>query len=56
MSILILLVALGVALAMAGNYRARIRALEKNPASRVRIIPRTMYDDVMGVDWVSEAK
>ena len=51
-----LLIFLGVALAMAGNYRAQISALKKNPASRVRIIPRTMYDDVMGVDWVSEAK
>lgn len=44
----------GIALAMAGYYRGRIAALQKNPVTRVRIVPRTMYDDVMGVNWVSE--
>jgi hypothetical protein len=36
-----------------GNYERRIAAMEKNPRERVRIVPRSTYDDQMGMDWVS---
>lgn len=36
-----------------GNYERRIAALEKNPRERVRIVPRSTYEDQMGMDWVS---
>lgn len=45
---------LGLTLAITGYYRSRVDALIKNPVTKVRIVPRTMYDDVTGVDWVSE--
>ena len=45
---------IGITLAITGYYRSRLDALKRNPVTRVRIVPRTMYDDVTGVDWVSE--
>lgn len=56
MNLLLLLVVVGACIALVGNYRSQIDAMKRNPVTRVRIIPRTMYDDVMGVDWVSESK
>lgn len=56
MSLLIALMLVGVAIACVGHYRAKIEALERNPVTRVRIVPRSMYDDAMGMDWVSESK
>ena len=44
----------GIILAIVGYYRSRLDAIARNPVTRVRIIPRTMYDDVTGVDWVTE--
>lgn len=49
------LLCVGVCFAIAGHYRSKIDALERNPVTRMRIVPRTMYDDMMGVDWVSES-
>ena len=42
---------IGIVVALIGWYEARLQAMEKNPVTRTRIIPRTMYDDIMGVDW-----
>ena len=52
MSMVLLFV--GITLAIVGYYRSRLDALIRNPVTRVRIVPRTMYDDVTGVDWVTE--
>ena len=56
MSAALTLVLSGVALAVAGHYRAKVAALEQNPITRVRIVPRTMFEDSMGVNWVSESQ
>lgn len=52
--IVLVMILVGITLALSGYYRTRIDALLRNPTTRVRIIPRTMYDDVTGVDWVTE--
>lgn len=46
---------IGMLTLLSGHYQARLKAMEMNPVVRTRIMPRTMYDDVMGVDWVSRA-
>ena len=51
---LMMLVFTGLTLTITGYYRSRIDAMIRNPVTRVRIVPRTMYDDVTGVDWVTE--
>lgn len=48
------LIFVGLVLVLAGHYRARIRAMERNPVVRTRIVPRTMLEDTMGVDWVGQ--
>lgn len=50
-----MLLCVGVALVSAGHYRRRLDALEANPVTRVRIVPRTLYDEQMGVDWRTES-
>jgi len=54
--LLVVVLFIGVLLMVCGHYRSQISAMKANPQTHVRIIPRTMYDDVMGVNWVSEAK
>lgn len=46
---------LAASLMVIGHYERRVRALENNPRERVRIVPRSMYDEQLGVDWVSES-
>jgi hypothetical protein len=53
-ALLLTMLFIGILLAVTGYYRSRLDALTRNPVTRVRIIPRTMYDDVTGVDWVTE--
>lgn len=36
-----------------GNYERRIAAMERNPRERVRIVPRSAYEDQMGLDWTT---
>lgn len=36
-----------------GNYERRIAAMEKHPRERVRIVPRSAYEDQMGLDWTT---
>jgi hypothetical protein len=36
-----------------GNYERRIAAMEKHPRERVRIVPRSTYEDQMGLDWTT---
>jgi hypothetical protein len=38
-----------------GYYMERIEALQQNPVTKVKIVPRTMYEDQMGITWTSEA-
>ena len=51
---MLLLVFVGIVLALVGHYRGRIQAMERNPVTRTRIVPRTMLEDTMGVDWVGQ--
>jgi uncharacterized membrane protein len=46
---------LAASLMVIGHYERRVRTLEANPRERVRIVPRTLYDEQLGVDWVSES-
>jgi len=55
MGFVLALVLCGLLITVTGYYRGRIAAMESNPVTRVRIIPRTMYDDMMGVSWESAA-
>lgn len=48
--------AVGVLFVVVGHYEGRVAALENNPVTRTRILPRTQYDDLMGVDWTSESR
>lgn len=36
-----------------GHYERRIDAMNANPRVRVKLVPRTMYEEQTGVDWVS---
>jgi hypothetical protein len=36
-----------------GNYERRIAAMENNPRERVMIVPRSTYEDQMGLDWTT---
>lgn len=36
-----------------GNYERMIAAMEKHPRERVRIVPRSVYEDHVGVDWTT---
>ena len=49
----VVLALFGVLLVVVGWYESRIAAMVKNPVTRTRLVPRTQYDDVMGVDWVT---
>jgi hypothetical protein len=31
------------------------RSLQQNPVTKVKIVPRTMCEDQMGITWTSEA-
>lgn len=55
MSWLAMMCLVGVLITVVGHFRRRIEAMERNPSTRVRIIPRTMYDDMLGLNWISEA-
>lgn len=46
---------LGVLMVVVGHYRGRLSALTANPVTRVKFIPRTLFDEQMGVDWTSDA-
>lgn len=45
--------AVAVIMILAGNYERRIAAMEKNPRERVRIVPRSTYEDQMGLNWTT---
>jgi len=45
----------GVALVLVGNYERRIKALENNPRTQIRIVPRAEFDDQSGVLWSSDS-
>ena len=47
--------AVAAILMMVGHYERRIKALENNPRERVRIVPRSTYDDQLGIDWTSSS-
>lgn len=55
MLVIMVLVFAGMMLVVIGHYRRRIVALTDNPLTKVRIVPRTMYDEQLGVDWTSES-
>lgn len=50
---LTLMVFSGGILILCGNYERRIKALETNPITRIKIVPRSAYDDQSGVQWTS---
>ncbi len=41
------------ALMLVGHYERRVRALETNPRERIRIVPRSYYDEQTGADFQS---
>ena len=43
-----------VAMILIGHYERRIRVIESNPQTRIRIVPRTIYDQQLGVAWSTE--
>ena len=43
----------GGVLVLCGNYERRIQALQANPVTRFKIVPRSAYDDQSGVRWMS---
>ena len=49
------LASLAGTLILVGHYERRIAALEANPRIQMRIVPRTLYEEQTGVDWVSNA-
>ncbi len=46
---------LAVVLILNGYYLTRINALENNPVTKVQIVPRTLYEEQLGIDWTSTA-
>jgi hypothetical protein len=55
MLVIMMMVFVGVLLTVVGHYQRRIVALTENPVTKVRIVPRTLYDEQLGVDWTSES-
>jgi hypothetical protein len=53
-SVVISLLSLGVLLVVVGHYQRQIDALSLHPVTKVRIVPRTLYEEQMGVDWTSQ--
>ena len=45
----------GAVLMLIGNYERRIKALERNPRTQIKIVPRAEYDDQSGVRWTSDS-
>lgn len=43
-----------VSMILIGHYERRIRVIESNPQTRIRIVPRTVYDQQLGVLWSTE--
>jgi hypothetical protein len=41
---------------VSGYFYGTNRGITKNPQTKVKIIPRTMYEDQMGIMWTSEAE
>ena len=44
---------LAVALILAGHYERRLGVLRDSPRERIRIVPRTLYDEQTGVAWTT---
>ena len=53
--IIVLIMAAALLMMTSGYFMERIEALQKNPQTKVKIVPRTMYEDQMGIIWTSEA-
>lgn len=53
--IIVLTMAVALLAMVSGYFMERIEALQKNPQTKVKIVPRTMYEDQMGITWTSEA-
>jgi len=47
--------AVGLMLMVIGHYERRLQTMERTPRERVRIVPRTLYEEQLGVDFVSKA-
>ena len=41
-------------LILIGHYERRITAMEMNPRERIRIVPRTYYEEQTGVNWIAD--
>jgi hypothetical protein len=54
MLVFALLMVAAVAMILVGHYERRIRVIEANPQTRIRIVPRTLYDQQLGVSWSTE--
>jgi hypothetical protein len=52
--VIVALIALGVLMVVVGHYQRQINALVANPTTKVRIVPRTLYEEQLGVDWTSQ--
>jgi hypothetical protein len=48
-------VAVAVYLMLVGHYRGRIDALQRNPVTQFKIVPRTLYEEQLGITWASAA-
>jgi hypothetical protein len=53
--LLMFVASVAASLIVVGHYERRIAAMEKYPRERVRIVPRTLYEEQTGVNWISEA-
>lgn len=54
-AVILMLMFVGVLLMVLGHYQKRIAALTDNPVTKVRIVPRTLYEEQLGVDWTSQS-
>ena len=50
----VVFIVVSLALILVGHYERRVRVLESTPQTRIRLVPRTYYEEQLGVKWSTD--